>query len=227
MIPPVHRLKKTEITWLARHRCKHGMPYLEHYSCYVKEHPETQRVGVLDIETSGLEPRYSYMLSYAIKVFGKRKYFTGRINSQEIRNDKHDQRILKKLIKDLAQFDHLITYYGTWFDLPYLRTQALYYKSMDPSFPEFPVFGELTHKDLYFVVKRKLRFAYRRLGVVCDYFNIAAKNHPMRPKVWKRAIRGDKKAIDYVMTHNIEDVNSTEKLYNLIIDYGSPAKPSI
>ena len=58
MIAPVHRLKKIEIVWLAKHKCKHGHTYLEHYNCYLKEMPDgriQEKVGFLDIETTGLD----------------------------------------------------------------------------------------------------------------------------------------------------------------------------
>ena len=66
MSVPLHRLKKQELVWLATHRCRHRHLYIEHYNCYLKEHPDREKIGFLDIESSNLDGDYGIMLSYWI-----------------------------------------------------------------------------------------------------------------------------------------------------------------
>lgn len=221
MLAPVWKLKKSEITWLSRHRCKHGHSYLDHYNCFLKDHPKKERIGILDIETTGLEPRYSFMLTYCIKVKGSNHVYKGRISPKDITSRKYDKILIKQCINDIKKFDLIIGYYSSRFDIPYLRTRAVGYNI------PFPLYKELNHKDLYFLVRSKFKFASRRLGVVCDFFDIPSKNHPMKPAIWRDALSGRKRAIDYVLRHNIEDVKATEELYNKIIEFGAPQEPSI
>ena len=90
---PIHRLKKKEILWLYEHHCKHGHRYLEHYNCYLQEHPEViEKVGFLDIECSNLDANWGVMLSYCIKVKGGEGILKGVIDKKDIQiKDMHQQ----------------------------------------------------------------------------------------------------------------------------------------
>jgi hypothetical protein len=57
------------------------------------------------------------------------------------------------------------------------------------------------------------------MGIVCDNLGIPAKATPMNPDVWRAAGAGCSKAIDIIGKHNIEDVESTEILFDRIIEY--------
>ena len=80
-IAPVSRLKKTEIVWLAAHRCRHSHTYLEHYNCYLDENPNKGRTGYFDIETSNLAANYGIMYCYCIKDGNSDKIFERTITT--------------------------------------------------------------------------------------------------------------------------------------------------
>ena len=74
-----NRLRKDQILFLYNHRCEaHNRRYSEHPHCFERERYklencpiQSEKIGVLDIETTNLTATYGYVLSYAIKEVGK------------------------------------------------------------------------------------------------------------------------------------------------------------
>jgi len=218
----LNRLKKEEILWLHNHKCKHGHTFLEHPQCVPEKYPISEKVGFFDIETTGLKGDYCFILSYCLKEVGGK--ILGRVLSpQEIRSGVFDRKLLAEMIKDIRKFDKIVGYYsGDFrFDIPIIRTRAIKHGI------DFPLYKEVKAVDLYPIVKKKLNLHNRRLGTVCSFFGIEAKGHMMSPDVWAGAISGNKKSLNYVFTHNKEDVISTEKLYNKIIEFVGQVNASI
>jgi len=222
----LNRLRKDEILWLNNHYCRHGHSYLEHQNCIEVEKPNmcpiSEKVGFLDIETTGLQATYAYVNSYAIKELNG-KMIGRALTPKEILNGKYDKELLKECVADMRKFDKLITYYGGdyRFDLPILRTRSIYWGI------DFPLYKEIKVIDLYSIVKKKLNLHSKRLGVVCDFFGIPSKEHKMSPKVWSAAHIGQKWALNWIWKHNQEDCISTEKLYLKMIDFVGRQNTSI
>jgi len=125
------------------------------------------------------------------------------------------------LIRDLKGFTRVIGHYSTFFDLPFLRTRAVYYGL------DFPIYKDIYHTDTYFILKSKFSLRSRSLGSACNFFGIESKGHKFNFDAWYSAAKGDKKAINHVLIHNIEDVVSTESLWKKIHDYVAETKRSI
>jgi len=223
----LNRLRKEEILWLNNHYCRHHHTYLEHLSCYEKESPKNspieERIGILDIETTGLTATYGRMISYCIKEKGKKKIYGRTTTKKETLDGTFDKKLLQEMVKDLHNFDRIITYYGGdfHFDLPFVRTRCLKYDLV------FPVYGEIKGFDLYGLIKKKFRFHSNRLAVVAPFFGIKAKGHPMTPEVWDDALIGKEWALKWVFVHNKEDVETTEKLYDKVINFSNRSNVSI
>jgi len=220
MQAPVNRLSKDKIIWLASHNCEHYHTYLNHYQCYLKDHPIGQKIGFLDIEASNLDANFGIMLSYCIKEAGKDKILYDVVTKDDL--DTHlDKRIVKHCIEDILKFDLIVGYYSTKFDIPYIRTRAL------SSGLDFPEFGTIKHKDVYYMVKSKLKLNSNRLQTACK----AVLNHSDKTFIesiyWIKALRGDKKSLSYILTHNKYDVIDLEKLYNKLIRFVGISQPSI
>lgn len=213
-------MSKPEIMKLANRTCEHGHNLLEHHSCLKKTLENQTKIAILDIETSGLEADFSYVISYCFKELSG-KIITRTITKEEILSGKEDYELMKDFVKDFIKFDRIVTYFGKYFDIPYLRTRAAINKI------DFPTFNQIKHTDLYFIVKSKFKIHRRNLASACDIYDIGAKHHPLKRKIWTKARIGDKKALDYITTHNIEDVVSTEKLFNKIIPYSRLVNSSI
>lgn len=211
-------MKKAEIVWLALHTCTaHRHSYLQHYSCFLREHPTTdERIGVLDIEATDLVADFGIMLTWCIKVVGSDEIVEGCITRADLDDaepGREDKRITQELVTALGRFDKIIGYYSKRYDVPFIRTRAL------ANGIEFPTYGTLTHVDLYDMVKHRLRL--RRSGLVnaCKAVLGTTEKTHLDGATWRLAGRGDRKALKYVLDHNRADVRDTEKLYMKMVPF--------
>jgi len=160
------------------------------------------------------------MLTWVIKVKGKDKYYTSRINKQDLESGNFDKRLCEELIDTLNKFDVIYTYYGTGFDIPFMRARCLYYNL------PFPEFGVLKHKDIYYMVRRLLKLNRKSLDVATKFLGIQGKNHVLG-KEWMLARIGNEAALDYVMEHNVLDCEILEKLHNKLTNYAKRTVKSV
>lgn len=221
---PIHRLLKSEMIYLFTHKCKHGHNYAEHYACFLAENPLDspfhENLGVFDIETTGLKSNWSHMFCWSMKEQGKDIIHSDLVTRNEARN-KNDKRIIRSAVEEIKKYDRVITWYGSRFDIPYLRSRAIYHQI------EFPSYRALLHTDLYYVARSKLAIHSNRLASVCQFFGIKAKSHPMTPELWVRAGAGEKEALETVLKHCKEDTISTDACWVMLSKYSAAVKRSI
>jgi uncharacterized protein YprB with RNaseH-like and TPR domain len=204
--------KKDELIKMSSQKCKHGHTYLEHPNCYLLEKNKEKKIGYLDIETGGFKANFDYMLTYCIKTKNKEEYYSGVISRNEILNYTFDKNILLELIKVLNNYDTIVTYYGTKFDIPFIRTRAMMNKI------DFLPFGAVQHKDCYYMVKNKMSLHRNSLDSACAALGIKGKNH-IKGNYWMRAVVGDPDALRYVLDHNRKDCQILEKLHKKLMMY--------
>lgn len=211
---PIHRLKKTEIVYLATHNCEHKHTYLTHYACYLRDHPDLERLGFLDIEASNLDADFGIILSWCIKDANSKKIHEGRITRHDIESAEagdEDKRVVQELVGNLKYFDHVVTYYGTKFDIPYIRTRAV------ACGVDFPVFGTLKHTDLYYIVRHRFKLSSNRLENACRVIMKKTQKTRIDSKFWRGGARGDEASLAYILDHNRKDVLDLEALYQKVI----------
>lgn len=224
---PIKQLKKSEIEWLAGNTCKaHHHSYLSHWECFIKEKPDTspftENVGYFDLETSGLAADFAFIFSYAL--LDDNGKMLGRVlRPDEIQSGKFDKDLVGEMCRDLKNFHRVVVHYGgdRRFDCPFARTRAIKHGH------DFPLYKDIFVSDTWLMAKNKLKLRSNKLGVICEFFGIEAKGHPLTPDVWQRACAGDKKSLGYIWTHNQEDVESMRKVYHLLKDYTNRNKVSI
>jgi uncharacterized protein YprB with RNaseH-like and TPR domain len=209
------RLKRDELIYMATHRCEHRHLFIEHPDCYT---PIPQRFAFFDIETTGFDAGFGIMLSYAIKVGGKDKIISDIITEEDIRRGKagdEDSRLVRQCVSDLSKFDVIVTHYGNdyRFDVPFLRTRAV---ALDLP---FPIYGTLKALDTYPILKSKFKLPRNRLETACRILLGSTEKTHLDPVIWRKAGRGDKKSLAYVLDHNIKDAKDLEKVYNKIQAY--------
>jgi uncharacterized protein YprB with RNaseH-like and TPR domain len=179
-----------------------------------------ERVGFLDIESSGLTASFGFMMCYCIKRENG-SVIKRCITPEELRSKTVDKRLVKQLLEDLKQFDRIVTYYGSRFDIPFIRTRAIKWNL------EFPHYESLYHTDCYYIIRHRMKLHSNRLQTACDFFDIPSKGHKFNPEVWQRCQWGDPKALKFAIVHNVEDVVSTELLYHKVKEFVKVNKTSI
>lgn len=221
------RLKKSEILWLWTHRCRHGHRYIEHLSCFVQEKPDNspmkENVGFLDIETTGLNGNWDYIISYAIIDEDGKEYGRTLTKKEVLDYDTLDKNLMKEFVKDVQDFDRLVVYWGKdrRHDIPFLRTRCLKWGV------DFPMYRDVFVTDVYDIVKAKLRLHRNRMENACDFLGIPSKDHRLDAGMWQKAKLGDKASLDYVWEHNLEDVISLKELYDRMQQFSASRKTSI
>ncbi len=164
-----------------------NLPRREHWRAY----PEfSHRVAYLDIETTGMGERDVVTIIGVYDGETVRTYTRG----EDIEQFRHD----------IGQYGLLVTFFGSGFDLPFLRRRFLGLE-----------FHQL-HLDLC--------FALRRLGLSGGLKNIERRlNIPRSPetagldgwdavRLWREWERGSRDALELLEAYNREDIVNLERL---------------
>lgn len=177
------------------------------------------RIGYFDIESDGLYADFATMLSWCVKEKGGPTVYS-IIEKEELFNGVYDKRLVEGLIEELSNYDVIVGYNSTNFDLPFVRAKAMHYDI------PFLSYGELYHWDLYYTVKSKLRITRKSLDNACDYLGIKGKT-PIDKDIWRKAKYGDKDALEQVNIHCMADVAILEKLHDKLENTRKWIKKSI
>lgn len=216
-------MNKIDLQKYVTGRCQHRHKYCEHPQCFIKERQLAPKIGYLDIESSGLYPFFGCILTYSIKTRDKDEILGRMITKKELQSKDMDKQICKDLIQDIAKYDEVVTYYGSKFDIPFIRTVALSH-----NLDEFmPVFGQVRHTDVYYLVKFKLRLQRRSLDAVTKLLGIGGKTF-VDGTLWKKAsLQGDMQAMQEIYDHNKADVEVLEEVHKRLEVYCGPRKVSM
>ena len=177
---------------------------------------QEKRLGYLDIETTSLKANVGIMLSWAIKKRDTNDITSALVTKDEIFDGDYDKRIVEMLCEELNQYDTIFTYYGTRFDIPFIRTRAI-----DNNI-RFPFYREVSHKDLYYSVRSKLRLSSNSLLTATEFMGIRGKTK-LDPRVWRNASYGNSDALQTVLSHNVADVVILERLHKKMEDFCPPS----
>jgi len=182
---------------------------------------QEERIGFLDIEATHLKANIGQTISWAVKPLDKPEKFAGWTRKEATDWYKMDRRIMKELIEELKEYDLVCTYFGTGFDIKFLRTRAMILQLKG-----FPTFGQLKHYDIYFSVKNKMSLHSNRLAVATQTLGIEGKT-PLPPEIWGPGRLGYPDAMKLIEEHNREDVKILEGLYKEILPYVQVLRKSI
>lgn len=169
-----------------------------------------------DLETSNLSASFGSIICAGFKTVGEGKpvvldisQYSGDILQAE-----------KKLVKDLSEVlldaDCWLTWFGTYFDIPYLNTRLLYH-----NLPVLP--ANFAHIDGWKTAKNRLKLGNNRLNTVQQFLNLDDEKTHIKGEMWILALSGNKKAMKYLVDHCYQDVLVLEQAYErlkpLIIDH--------
>jgi len=208
--------------------CIHRHTIEDHPNCFSRfwyDKPG-ERLGYLDIESSGLDADNDWMLSWCIKPADSSKIAYGNVTYDDIFdgpgkvNRQFDKLMIFELLLEMQNYTGLVTYYGTGFDIPFIRSKAMKYNLV------FPEYKKIAHIDLYYQVRSKMKLSHSSLSAATKHLDIAGKTH-LDFKYWKLACLGDKKAMEELLHHNKQDVVILQKLHKELEPFGKFDKKSL
>ena len=182
---------------------------------------DTAAIGFLDIETSNFDANAGFMISWAMLVPKTQTLSKDLITSKEItKGFGDDSRIVGSLVEALKTVDVVSTFWGTGFDVPFVRARAMWHKA------PFPAYGSISHLDLFYASRRLLKMSRRSLHVVTAFLGIEGKTH-LDLSVWNKARVGHGPSLSYVMDHNVADVEILALLFDRVRPYAKWIRKSI
>ncbi len=159
-----------------------------------------------DIETSNLTADFSLVLSGVIKPYGREPivFRADTYPEWQAGNKSNDKGIVLDIATELAKHAIVITHYGTYFDVPYLRAKMTYH-----SLPPLPHMFAI---DSWAVAYKNFKVSSRKLKNLGKYFAIGEKEE-VEGQLWMQAAYdGSTEALDKIVAHNIQDTILLEKL---------------
>lgn len=158
-----------------------------------------------DLETSNLEADFSVLLTAVIKPFGcEPMVFRFDTYPEWEKHRANDKGIVKDVSDELRKHAIIISHFGTYFDIPYLRAKILRH-GLEPLPQMFAI-------DSWHIAKKNFKVSSRRLKNLSEYFQVGEKE-PVEPGLWlEAAYNGDRAAMDRIVAHNVRDCEVLEKL---------------
>lgn len=230
--------KQSEIVparWSSEHKlvrqstlCVHGHTGLCHPKCFEKEQGIKERIGCIDIEAGGLKANVDIMLSWAIKTFDGEEIWYDHITPKDLSNGIYDKNILQTLVNTMWKYDRLVGHYADnyRFDIPFIRTRALMM-----GVKGFPAYGQMYITDTYALSKKYLKLTSNRQDCIGE--SLLPENIKTRVnfKYWLSVKYGNdtekKKAIAYIVEHNLKDCEQLEDNYRILRQFGREVRVSI
>jgi uncharacterized protein YprB with RNaseH-like and TPR domain len=209
------RQKKVSFREIAELMPKHTQDSLRNHAWELRQvearghWSDQESIGFFDLETSNLKANIGILLSWAIKYKGG-KVVHDLITKRDILTGMMDKRIVKSFLAEIKNVDVLVGYYSTKFDVPFARTRAMMLGLV------FPAFNSQFHHDVYYSARNKLCLHSKRLDAVAHALGSKHQKTPLDISVWQKAQYGDKKALGYVLEHNIADVQVLEEVFDML-----------
>jgi len=216
----IKKATNQQYQWLYENKCQHRHKYTTHFSCFLKNYNIKERIGFLDIETSNLKANFGIVLCWCI-LDEKGNLYEDWLTKQDILSGDEDKRVVESCIKTMLNFDRIVTHFGTYFDIPFLRTRALMHSL---SFPEY---GSLWHTDCWKMAKKSLCLHSNRQDCVAEALQGKTIKTRIDHPAWRKATFGDKKAMKEVLDHCEHDVPDLKKNFYSLLPFCNLVRSSI
>jgi uncharacterized protein YprB with RNaseH-like and TPR domain len=168
-----------------------------------------------DLETTNLDANYGHILCSSIR---------DRQTGETLTHDtvSSDTEILAQIRETLEQYDYVVTFFGTRFDIPYLNTRLLM-AGMKPV-------GLTRHVDMYYTARHMLRLNSNRMTVVEESLFGKTIKTRLNGQIWIDAAqrfhcecgaRNEKAeaAMEYIKDHCIKDVKSLQDIFEELVRF--------
>ena len=186
-------------------------------------------IGILDIETHGFgfNANESYMICWGLRQFNletkKSKTYYNILDKETLkfwnRKMKHDKRlekirpydtqILPSLVKTMKECDLIVTQYGTYFDIPFIRSRCEILR-----IPFLNHTDKIKFVDTWRFARYGLKLKRNSLDNISRTLRINDTKTEFNLQKWVLdGVYGDKKELRVVLKHNLKDVNITDKVW--------------
>ena len=172
------------------------------------------RIILWDTENSSLDADFGTMLCFGYKYLGEGRTHVISVKDfpKHFRHDPtNDREVVKKAYEILSQADMWVTWYGTYYDVPFLATRLLEHRHALKEFVLPPV----PHVDGWKIAKYRMKLHSNRLASVSAFLGLEEKT-AIKPPVWRKALAGHQASLNYVIRHCRQDVKVLEQAYEAI-----------
>ena len=165
-----------------------------------------------DIETSNLQADFSILMTACIKPYGQKPFVFRADDYPEWEADRaNDYKITKAIAEELRKHAIIITHYGTYFDVPFLRAKMMKH-GLEPLPQMFAV-------DTWMIAKKNYKMSSKRLKNMSNFFALGVKEEVEGGLWMEAAYNGSREAMARIVAHNIKDVEILEKLACISFPY--------
>lgn len=144
-----------------------------------------------------------FMLCWSAKWLYSESTINCKLTSEEAINE-DDSRIVKELWNLINEADIVVAYNGRRADVKWMNTRFIIH-GLNPPKPYFIV-------DPCEIARKTFGFSSNKLDALAGYFNIPHKMDT-NFQLWKDAVNGVQKAIDYMSIYCSKDVDILEEVY--------------
>lgn len=167
------------------------------------------RVALWDLETSNLNADFGIILCGVVKEIGHQaKIFRIDETKTYKKEPWNDVEVVNAIYSELRQYDIMVGWNSSMFDLPFLNSRLLYHKL--EAIPR----RSIKHIDLLYRARVDLQLHDNKLGTVAEYLGVKIGKTAVDGVMWVKALTGDKNAMDYIVNHCVRDVIILEEVYD-------------
>lgn len=123
----------------------------------------------------------------------------------------NDYKAIKKFIEVANNSDVLVAHNGDRFDIPWIRTRALYHRL---EWPPKPISTDTLKR-----ARGNFRFNSNKLDYIAQYLNVGKKIDTGGFQLWKDVIDGKEEALEKMVDYCKQDVVILEKVHEIIQNY--------
>lgn len=191
-------------------------------------------IGFYDLEASGLTGSFGRLFSGACQHAAEGDVWVARIDDPQFRNRKQpsDDKKLAIAIRDhLESHDIIVSWNGkrnyhgkgrAGYDVPMLNTRLI----NPQGGPSRMMTRFRKHIDLLPEARKYLQLHSFRLAAVEEFLELAEQKNSILPRLWNKALDGDREALDYIVGHNILDVRVLRLVFEEFRKAGLLERPS-
>lgn len=190
-------------------------------------------MGYFDLEASGLNGSYGFLLTAACAHAQAGDIWTARIDEPKYRNRKDptdDSRLAVAIRDHLLSHDIIVSWNGkrgynskgrSGFDIPMLNARLI-----QPGNEQRIVGRYIKHIDLLKEIRKSIELHSFRLEAVQEFLDLVEEKNRILPNLWRKAMAGEKAALDYIALHNHKDVALTRLVFHEMNRLGLLERPA-